>query len=597
MMQLKSAWTPLANKDANKKLFEERKCLLLSWFSKWSESQRKQAVISLFELCTNKQLEALAHFIENRIPVYQIDFTRTLPRFLCIYIFSFLDPRSLCRCAQVCWYWRYLAEANELWASKCIRRGWDLIASQSQWEPGIWKKHYIQNIRCLQLYSISKSSARSSNVIEQYSGNLFTKHSEFSSNHFSHAENSDNNEPAEYCHSYKSADTDRSRTNDCKKHKDDGNLSERGKNDKVSLEPWRAPSRRPSEIHRLNYFDNEISVSKSSRSEVQRRRYSSAGTRRYSAISSSSNMHNIYNPTQVKSDLHERDDNISVNSKQRQSVSMIKSIYSNDLLIIPRKYSQPIPWKPTSCYASKPLQINFDENIKKMKEQEKKKKKKDQRNSVHRHQQHHQYLQSLNVQNNDLEENKNDLNKLHAHNSKVDGSIKSPVLEEKITQQEELYNENHNIDNLNTSTRSSIHQSKIIACYETPKTLDHSNAVNIINNANKNSQYLQNPPSYRSLSASLPSSPLTSPSVEEVDSSVHQSIDGQQHQRLSSPKAASTMTVASMKSAESKARTLDSPDNLCNSNNDSVPQTVEKKNDHQGNNDNNEDPYKESPEK
>ncbi|VDQ00457.1 unnamed protein product [Trichobilharzia regenti] len=86
-----------------------------------------------------------------------------------------------------------------------------------------------------------------------------------------HAENSDNNEPAEYCHSYKSADTDRSRTNDCKKHKDDGNLSERGKNDKVSLEPWRAPSRRPSEIHRLNYFDNEISVSKSSRSEVQRR--------------------------------------------------------------------------------------------------------------------------------------------------------------------------------------------------------------------------------------------------------------------------------------------------------------------------------------
>ncbi|VDQ03994.1 unnamed protein product [Trichobilharzia regenti] len=127
--------------------------------------------------------------------------------------------------------------------------------------------------------------------------------------------------------------------------------------------------------------------------------------------------------------------------------------------------------------------------------------------------------------------------------------------------------------------------------------MDHSNAVNIINNANKNSQYLQNPPSYRSLSASLPSSPLTSPSVEEVDSSVHQSIDGQQHQRLSSPKAASTMTVASMKSAESKARTLDSPDNLCNSNNDSVPQTVEKKNDHQGNNDNNEDPYKESPEK
>ncbi|CAH8867327.1 unnamed protein product [Trichobilharzia szidati] len=592
MMQLKSAWTPLANKDANKKLFEERKCLLLSWFSKWSESQRTQAVISLFELCTNKQLEALAHFIENRIPVYQVDFTRTLPRFLCIYIFSFLDPRSLCRCAQVCWYWRYLAEANELWASKCIRRGWDLIASQSQWEPGIWKKHYIQNIRCLQLYSISKSSARSSDVIEQCSGNLYTKHSEFSSNHSNHTDNNGNDESAEYCRSYKTADTDRSRTkDDCKKPKDDGHLSERSKIDKVSLEPWRAPSRKPSEIHRLNYFDNEISVSKLSRSEIQRRRYNSAGTRRYSTISSSSNTQNIYKSTQVKSDLHEPDDNISVNSKQRQSVNMAKSIYSNDLLIIPRKYSQPIPWKPTSCYLSKPLQINFDENMKKMKE-----KKKDQRNSVHRH----QHPQNLNVQNNDLEENKDDLNKLHAHNSKVDRSIKSPVLEEKITQQKELYNEYHNTDNLSTSTRSSMHQSKskITACIESPKTLDHSNAVNIINSDNKNSQNLQNPPSYRSLCASLPSSPLTSPSVEEVDSSVHHSIDGQQHQRLSSPKAKSTMTVTSMKSSESKSRTLDSSDNLCNNNNnDSVPQTVEEKDSDQDNNDNNEDPYKESPEK
>ncbi|VDO72058.1 unnamed protein product [Schistosoma mattheei] len=89
MIQTKSSWTPLVNKDANKTLFEERKNLILAWVS---------------------------------------------------------------------WYWRYLAESNELWASKCLRYGWDLIASHSQWEPGIWKKHYIQNIRYLQFHISEKVS-------------------------------------------------------------------------------------------------------------------------------------------------------------------------------------------------------------------------------------------------------------------------------------------------------------------------------------------------------------------------------------------------------------------------------------------------------
>ncbi|CAH8623757.1 unnamed protein product [Schistosoma curassoni] len=164
MIQTKSSWTPLVNKDANKTLFEERKHLILAWFAKWSESQRKELMTKLFELCTQKQLESLFHNIENKIPLYQIDFTRILPRVLCIYLFSFLDPRSLCRCAQVSWYWRYLTESNELWASKCLRYGWDLIASHSQWEPGIWKKHYIQNIRYLQFHISEKVNKKKETI-------------------------------------------------------------------------------------------------------------------------------------------------------------------------------------------------------------------------------------------------------------------------------------------------------------------------------------------------------------------------------------------------------------------------------------------------
>ena len=39
-----------------------------------------------------------------------LDFTTVLPRFLSMYIFSFLEPKTLCRCAQVSWAWKFLSE-------------------------------------------------------------------------------------------------------------------------------------------------------------------------------------------------------------------------------------------------------------------------------------------------------------------------------------------------------------------------------------------------------------------------------------------------------------------------------------------------------
>jgi len=44
------------------------------------------------------------------VPLQHLDFSTVLPRFLALYVFSFLEPKSLSRCAQVCWHWNFLAD-------------------------------------------------------------------------------------------------------------------------------------------------------------------------------------------------------------------------------------------------------------------------------------------------------------------------------------------------------------------------------------------------------------------------------------------------------------------------------------------------------
>lgn len=48
------------------------------------------------------------------VPVTRLDFTTVLPRFLSLYVLSFLNPRDLCAAAQVSWHWRFLAEQVSL---------------------------------------------------------------------------------------------------------------------------------------------------------------------------------------------------------------------------------------------------------------------------------------------------------------------------------------------------------------------------------------------------------------------------------------------------------------------------------------------------
>lgn len=57
--------------------------------------------MDMVERCSLSQLKFCAKQLLDRVPVEALDFTTKLPRVLSLYIFSFLDPRSLCRCAQV----------------------------------------------------------------------------------------------------------------------------------------------------------------------------------------------------------------------------------------------------------------------------------------------------------------------------------------------------------------------------------------------------------------------------------------------------------------------------------------------------------------
>lgn len=72
-----------------------------SQFDKWTDSQRRRILTGLLERCSLSQQKFCCRKLQEKLPAEALDFTTKLPRVLSLYIFSFLDPRSLCRCAQV----------------------------------------------------------------------------------------------------------------------------------------------------------------------------------------------------------------------------------------------------------------------------------------------------------------------------------------------------------------------------------------------------------------------------------------------------------------------------------------------------------------
>lgn len=91
-------------------------------------------------------MQAVHVELQKKFPEERHDFTRRLPRVLSLYLFSFLDPRSLSRCAQVSWYWKYLTELDCLWKPKCLKFGWYPTYQPSIYEETVWKRHYITTI-------------------------------------------------------------------------------------------------------------------------------------------------------------------------------------------------------------------------------------------------------------------------------------------------------------------------------------------------------------------------------------------------------------------------------------------------------------------
>lgn len=178
---VKSSWTPL-KQDLNEKLFDERKELVSNWFDRWSDAQRRIILEILISKCKNSQLQYTFSLIDERIPITHVDFTRKLPRVITVYIMSFLDPRSLCRCAQVCWFWKYLSELDQIWMPKCFKFGWLLPFVPTPYEQGVWKRHYLECVRGLQ-YMRPKSPPGSPKIVpaektisrSQSHGSLFKK--------------------------------------------------------------------------------------------------------------------------------------------------------------------------------------------------------------------------------------------------------------------------------------------------------------------------------------------------------------------------------------------------------------------------------------
>ncbi|XP_008689272.1 epithelial cell-transforming sequence 2 oncogene-like [Ursus maritimus] len=144
-----STWTPFGNKSLNRQLFQERVALISHWFDLWTNKQRQEFLFTIFLRCTKSQLRFVQDWFSERTQVAKVDFSTVLPRFISLYIFSFLNPKDLCAAAQVSWPWKFLTEQDCLWMPKCIRFGWFLPYTPTDHEYGAWKHHYIACVSSL----------------------------------------------------------------------------------------------------------------------------------------------------------------------------------------------------------------------------------------------------------------------------------------------------------------------------------------------------------------------------------------------------------------------------------------------------------------
>ncbi|XP_068564349.1 F-box only protein 16 [Cebidichthys violaceus] len=229
MKTTRSTWTPLNHPVSNSKVFEERRNLLAKWFDRWSDGQRKAVLQDLVQSCSVEQLSFLSVSVSTRLPLQAADLSCLLPRALCLYLFSFLDPRSLCRCARVSWHWRSIVELDQLWMPKCVRLGWCISFSPGPLEQGVWKRHYIQTVQELRLTSLQAASSQQQFVVPHVSA-VRGRREDPSGSAFIGEEPSASITPSP------------------------GSISRTGT--RREKQPWRDSDRRPTDTLRFNYLDN-----------------------------------------------------------------------------------------------------------------------------------------------------------------------------------------------------------------------------------------------------------------------------------------------------------------------------------------------------
>ena len=128
-------------------------------YNSWNEIQRKRFFDFILDQSSHPELKFILAWFKQPVRTQQ-DFTTILPRIVSTHIFSYLDPRSLCRAASVSWHWKWLVEQDTIWRRKCLKFGWYLPYKPSELENGAWKKHYMMCIRTLDIELPQKSVSR-----------------------------------------------------------------------------------------------------------------------------------------------------------------------------------------------------------------------------------------------------------------------------------------------------------------------------------------------------------------------------------------------------------------------------------------------------
>ncbi|CAF0748701.1 unnamed protein product [Didymodactylos carnosus] len=257
--RLYSTWTPLQDEETNAK------------FDKWTDEQRRFILDELMTQCRPKQLTFTRNLLTKKFPAQHQDFTRLFPRVLSLYIFSFLDPRSLCRCAQVSWFWKFLSESDQLWMPKCLRFGWTPHQTPSPHESCIWKRVYGSNIQALQTMPIRvgyESEYRISKAVFLFSYSQL--HMQYQDNqlyntHRSHSALLDNDQDKQNRSNLSSRQNTNRPSSGRNYHSNHSLLNTSiggtsSNKQKYIQPPWRANSRFPTDTLRFNYLDNDDSV-------------------------------------------------------------------------------------------------------------------------------------------------------------------------------------------------------------------------------------------------------------------------------------------------------------------------------------------------